>query len=359
MNGDDRMDFRLASYPLDEDQIALFTHEGVEPRTVGTFEPEKAWQKLRAINGKQALGIDLGGSKVFCALYCVKDGALVVDQGAVTEIEHENGKGCLGYLEKCAKRIKDAGLCVGFSFAGIVEGGIVRAGPHVPLFVDDLMQKCNGDLKEIIPQIQSVQNDAVAGMIGALTRSSGIHENVHSCIFIVNGSGLGAAVMKDGIIIATEVGHTLLSPSVYRRISRMQVAPPSSIEVIAASKAGVERRWQEFASTALTGHEIAQKLYGGDPLARRLYTESAWITAHTVAGLANIFRIQPEKDCLVMYHGGIFKVAGFSECVTDTLQRHYNHHLKTIETTHMSRNICAEGAALLALLAPKEDKKLS
>ncbi len=91
----------------------------------------------------------------------------------------------------------------------------------------------------------------------------------------------------------------------------------------------------------------------GDSLAAELYDNSAIVVAHAVKGIADALKLfRKPNDTVLVYHGGIFNVSGYSQRVQQILQKDLGYSPAMVLTRNFSQNACLEGAALAALPKP-------
>lgn len=301
------------------------------------------------------LAVDIGGDKLIAACYRIRDGGLEQQPGAITR----SSKGGYGYVELLAdlavKARRDR-LPVGISFAGPTDGTRLVAAPNLPGLYHDL-DRYHRDFARLFPSV-AVANDAEAGIMAASVEATARYPSAQHVIYVINGSGLGGAVLSSGTIFACEPGHvpaeSRLNRFGQRKPCGLLGATHVCLELVAASKAGIEDIWQQRRGVALSGREIAARYLSGDPLALELYQDSALATAHVITGLVRAFRFRPEHSCVVA-HGGIFQVPGYGERVRSILTDGGVCPLGVLFTKDFSTNACLDGAALAALPAAMDD----
>jgi activator of 2-hydroxyglutaryl-CoA dehydratase len=74
------------------------------------------------------------------------------------------------------------------------------------------------------------------------------------------------------------------------------------------------------------------------------------MTAIVVKGIGNTFGLfeNPQKTAVV-FHGGVFNVAGYKERLEQYLARNVEGSSQLIYTKNMKENACLKGAAIAAL----------
>lgn len=135
-------------------------------------------------------------------------------------------------------------------------------------------------------------------------------------IYVINGSGLGGAALANNTIYAAEPGHVAVVGQLnsfnglsQRKPCGLDPATHVCVKSVGASKAGVEDIWRLATGEHLTGREIAALHAAANELARALYHNSAFITAHVVTGMAWAFGLLSDSNQPV-----IVTMAGSSRC---------------------------------------------
>jgi predicted NBD/HSP70 family sugar kinase len=138
-------------------------------------------------------------------------------------------------------------------------------------------------------------NDAEAGLIAASLEAIKREPQTRNVIYVINGSGLGGAVLKDTTVFTSEPGHIRVEPELNRFSQRKPCgvlgATYTCLEAVAASKAGIEDIWLQRHDEYRSGREIAAMFLSSNQLMLDLYDNSALVTAHVVKGLAKAFQL--------------------------------------------------------------------
>lgn len=331
------------------EQLQRFTAQTLQTKPVRDFDPRVALAALRSANDKAVIAVDIGGDKLTASLFTVTDGAIRRDR-EVLNYQSYDGAGYLSALLKVRETALREMVPVGISFAGPTDDARLIAGPNLPIFSEELREACNSDFANLFPQVE-VANDAEAGMLAGVLEAARRYPDAGDVIYIINGSGLGGSVLTGGTIYATEPGHIEvvgeLNAFDQRKRCVLGGASHVCIEVVAASKAGVEDIWAQRTGDRLSGQEIAARYLSGDRLAFDLYENSARITAHAIRGMAAAFRLPNDSgQTLVVGHGGIFHVPGYGERVGAILEKDLDCTLPLLLTKDFSANTCLEGAAI-------------
>ena len=334
------------------EQIERFTLGALKARPMREFDPQAALRALRASDSRTVAAVDIGGDNVTTASYEVQDGLLV--QRTKVLVRGDAGAGYLTVLEELASLARRDVLTVGVSFAGPTDGTRLVAGPNVTAFITELYDQHDGDFANVFPWV-AVANDAEAGIMAAALEAAMRYPDTRHAIYIINGSGLGGAVLYEGTIFATEPGHVeveaRLNPFGQRRPCGVLGATHVCLEAVAASKAGIEDIWLQQRRERRGGREITLSYLAGDQMALDLYGTSALVTAHVVKGMARAFDLPEDLDkTIVVGHGGIFHVAGYSERVQSILSKDLSRTPRMLFTKDFSTNACLDGAAIAAVM---------
>jgi predicted NBD/HSP70 family sugar kinase len=336
---------------LIDSQIARFTRASLHATRARSFDPQATLHALKTTSDTHVMAVDIGGYKVIADHYAIRHGTLY-REGRPLIKERTSGAGYIDVLEKAATLAHTNLLPTGVSYAGPIEGSRVLAGMNVPVFIQDLQSRYHGDFANLDSQI-ILLNDAEAGAIAASVEAVRRYPTTKNVLYVINGSGIGGAVLTHNVIYATEAGHIQVEDS----LNNFNQSTPCGmfgaayvcLERVAASKAGIEDIWYQQREERLSGQEIAAAYLAGDELALDLYENSALITAHIVKGMAAAFGLLEEwDDTVVVGHGGTFQVPGYSERVRSILERDLSSQARMLFTKDFSLNTCLDGAAIAA-----------
>jgi predicted NBD/HSP70 family sugar kinase len=338
-------------------QIERFTVEALQGKQVRSFDPHAALDQLRTGGEESILAVDIGGDKLIAVSYRVRNGQLV----QLTEILSRQGDGGSAYLA-CLEDLADLSrremFSVGISFAGPTDVTRPSAAPNLPIFMAELNNRHDGDFVKLFPMV-AVANDAEAGIMAGSVEAAKRYPGTRHVIYLINGSGLGGAVLTGNMVFATEPGHIPVVGSLNRfdqqKPCGMLGADYVCIETVAASKAGIEDIWLQQRGNRLSGKEIAARYLSGDILARDLYENSALVTAHAIRGIARAFGLPNNFDeTVVVVHGGIFEVPGYRDRVRSILEKDLPSMPRLLSTKDFSANTCLDGAAIAAAISGKQ-----
>ncbi len=332
-------------------QLARFSRESIRAAEPRPFDPRSA---ITAGGGtRQVMAADIGGDKIITARYVVRDGSLTVD-GEPTVHHGDRGSGYLDVLVAAADQAHELGVGLGISYAGPVDGTRVLAGINVPAFMAELGSRYGSDVANL-PAPTVLVNDGEAGVMASAVAATR-DPQVQHVIYVINGSGLNGAVFTRNTRITTEAGHLELDGA----LNPMGQTKPCGllgntyvcIENVCSSRAGIEDLWRQQRGESLDGRQIAAAYSNGDELARALYANSAFVTAHLVRGIADVFTIVPEWDqTVVVGHGGTFLAPDYGDRVQAILE-HNLGKTRMLYTKDFSPNACLDGAAIAALSLP-------
>jgi predicted NBD/HSP70 family sugar kinase len=337
------------------EQVERFTAKALQAKPVRGFDPQATLHQLRTGGEKTVLAVDIGGDKLIVLSYDVRDGRLL--QVAEELVRRgDGGSAYLDGLEEVADLARRLMLSVGISFAGPTDDTRLLAAPNLPIFAAELHDRYGGDFANLFTAVV-VANDAEAGIMAGALEAAKRYPDTRNVIYVINGSGLGGAVLTDNMIFATEPGHieveAKLNPFGQQKPCGMLGATYVCVEVVAASKAGVEDIWLQQRGKRLSGKEIAAEYLSGDHLARDLYNNSALVTAHAIKGIARAFGLPKNFDeTVVVGHGGIFEVPGYRERVRSILEKDLSSVPRMLFTKDFSNNTCLDGAAIAAIIRP-------
>jgi predicted NBD/HSP70 family sugar kinase len=336
------------------EQLQKFTIKNLRAKRVRHFNAHESLSDLRANDGGKIIAVDIGGDKLSASYFIVRAGR-VEHAKDVLSCQADGGAGYLAALVELSERASREAVPVGISFAGPVDGTRLIAAPNLPEFLAEFRATYVGDFAQLFPEVPvRVANDAVAGLMAGAVEAARRYPGARDVVYLINGSGLGGAVLTGNAIYASEPGHVpvaeALNPFGQRRPCGLDGAQYACIEAVAASKAGVEDIWQQRTNRRLPGREISVRYQAGDLLARDLYDNSARITAHVIRGMVMAFGLAATRGRLVVVgHGGIFFVPGYGGRVKDILVEERGVSPKFLFTRDFSPNTCLEGAAIAAV----------
>jgi predicted NBD/HSP70 family sugar kinase len=336
------------------EQVERFTIDTLRAKPTRSFNPQATLHQLRVGGEKTVVAVDIGGDKLIAWAYGLRDGRLL-QLAELLVRRGDSGSGYLDGLEEVADFARRKMLPVGISFAGPTNGTKLLAGPNLPAFIAEIHDRHYGDFAHIFPAV-AVANDAEAGLIASALEAARRYPETRNVIYVINGSGLGGAVLTDNMIFDAEPGHiqveSRLNPFGQRKPCGMGGATYVCVEVVAAGKAGIEDIWLQHQGRHLSGREISARYLAGDRMALDLYDNSALVTAHVIKGIARAFGFPENFDgTIVVGHGGVFHVPGFRDRVCSILRKDLSCVPTILFTKDFSTNTCLDGAAVVAVMS--------
>jgi predicted NBD/HSP70 family sugar kinase len=342
---------------LNQDQIDLFSFKKIHAKSASIFDAQNAVNILKDKVGSKVLGIDIGGDKLLAQSYTVTPEGLSVDELYHEKQKIQDGAGYLESLEKAALFTREQSIPAGISVGLPLEGTKPpRDSDKLSALVDGLNSKYDGDFSKLPFDKLVCLNDAPAGLISGALHANLIFKDINTVIYIINGGGIGAAVLKDNAITATEAGHI----EVIADLNKYQVqhecgvfgAKYVCLESVASNKSGIEQIWHQETGSAIAALEIEKRFTENQPdgnFALELYDYSAYVLAHVIKGLAKSLDIDLKNPSVaVVGHGGAFKFPNYGARIAQILESN-GEKTNLILTKDFSDNACAEGAAIAAL----------
>jgi predicted NBD/HSP70 family sugar kinase len=343
--------------PKNEEQISRFTSDSLRLKKAQSFDPYKVLKKFEEHEGREVIGIELGGDKLTTRRYIIKEKTPYPVED-VSVYYSTGGKGYLEQLEKLKERSFD--VPVGISFAGPLDGEKIVAAPNMEVFLEELEQKYEKSLRKLFPSLTCVVNDAVAAIIPSVMNAALENEFLKSLVLIINGSGLGGALWyrdsSDGpVIMSAEPGHieVVEKLNLYQQDKACGLLPDGKvcIENLAASKAGIEDIYEKKAHIHLRGFEISELYQSGENLSRNLYNTSALLVAHTYMGILHGAGITYDHETTKLaLHGGTSLVPDYTQRIEQILEKdtYLEEPVEILETKSVTKHSGIMGAAIAA-----------
>jgi polyphosphate glucokinase len=154
--------------------------------------------------GRQAVGVDIGGSAVKSAIVDLDIGALAGERYSINSPAMGAVDEMLAAVASAVPR-QAAGLPVGIAFPGVVQSGIVRTAANVARawIGHPLAETAAARLRMPVVAL----NDADAA--GLAEVKFGAARNVSGTVLVLTlGTGIGSALFIDGRLVPnTELGH--------------------------------------------------------------------------------------------------------------------------------------------------------
>lgn len=363
----DHMDkFRLARrspHKLIPQQTALFQNrQGLRVSTgLERFSAEQARDILKEGEGRRAIALGIGGTNLVRANVVVHRGAIeIVD--VETLVQGGEGRGYLSRIQEIAKEIADTKVSVGIAVAGPVENKKILAAPNLPIFFEEVVAACDGELTRLFPDAAVAMDDVfstLAATMIAMERQPRLTAVVNCTV----GSGIGGAIYLHrlgGKIFALEPGHIevieqLIPVRGYRKPCGLDGARFTCIENIASGIA-IADLYEARNHARLSGEQLSHLASQGDEVVTDLYANSALLVAHSVIVPArDVFGEfgQPGTVC-VAFEGGVHKVPGYLDLLIRTLALNLGFTPSIIYPEQVPTNASLIGAAIAALTSPAQ-----
>jgi len=240
------------------------------------------------------IGIDLGGSKIVLGLIGPQDEIL-----ARRRIDTRADAGLDSVVERIAVEV-DALQATLPPAATIAAVGVGAPGPldHIRgelLTLVNLPEISNTPFRRALSERLSLpvalDHDAKTAALGEFHFGAGQARN--SMIYIVIGTGVGAAIIYQGALLygesnsAGESGHMTVDP----RGRRCHCGSRGCLEVYASGPA-LSRQYEAATGVAITGGEIAARARAGDASARRVFHDAGRALGIAIATLAMTLNIE-------------------------------------------------------------------
>lgn len=250
------------------------------------------------------VGIDLGATKIDLGL--VDPQNHIVARHRIPTHEDEGAQAVVERIAQNVAELKDAlpadekiaalGICT----PGPVDhqAGMLLDPPNLPTLHHTSLRQMLADYLKLPV---SLEHDAKAAALGEFYYGAG--QDVHSMVYIVVGTGVGAAIIVDGQIyrglhnFAGEVGHITMD-------RQGELCPCGSRGCVETYMSGpwLARRYQyaldhegwtrsSKESQAITGELISQWAEQGDPLAVKVLVEAGEALGVAIASMAMILNI--------------------------------------------------------------------
>ena len=153
---------------------------------------------------QQAIGIDIGGSSIKCAIVDIERGVLVSDRHSVRSPAMSAIAAMYDAVAEALPPDSDA-LPAGVAFPGVVKSGIVCTAAHVA--EDWIGHPLATTASERLDRDIVALNDADAA--GLAEMHFGVARNCTGTVLVLTlGTGIGSALFVDGQLLPnTELGH--------------------------------------------------------------------------------------------------------------------------------------------------------
>ncbi|MBN8594868.1 MAG: ROK family protein [Anaerolineae bacterium] len=243
------------------------------------------------------VGIDLGGTKTAIGLINPQD--QIVERVRLPTLAEEGPASIVARIGDVVDGFRtrlpagEALTGLGICAPGPIDpiNGIIVNPTNLPKFYNTPMSQLLGDRLGIAIRLE---HDAKAAALGEMHFGAG--RGVSSLVYIVIGTGVGAAIILDGQIIrgvrnfAGEIGHATLDPYNGERCAC------GSLGCVETYMSGpwLERRYHRLRpeSSGVTGEQIAHLATEGDPAAAQVMNGAGEALGIAIATLAMVLDIE-------------------------------------------------------------------
>lgn len=294
------------------------------------------------------IGIDLGGTKINCAL--------VSQEGKILERYHllsEASKGQTVVIEKivsCVNKLleKNKADAVGIGVPGPIENGIVYTAPNLPGWKEVNIKKILED-KLGIPVF--VENDANVFLLGE--HKFGCAKGFPNVVALTLGTGVGGAILSEGKLMkgvsgnAGELGHMVVEANGFschcgNKGCLEQYASGSGIVNIAQD---LVKKGEHSTMDEISSEELFNCSRKADPFCMKVIDKMAFYLGVGLSNIVNIFN--PE---LIVIGGGVVHDWDLlSQKATEVMLQKALHHPG--EKVKVEKSSLEEDASLLGAAA--------
>lgn len=243
------------------------------------------------------VGIDLGGTKTAIGLINPQD--QIVERVRLPTLAEEGPASIVARIGDVVDGFRtrlpagEALTGLGICAPGPIDpiNGIIVNPTNLPKFYNTPMSQLLGDRLSIPVKLE---HDAKAAALGEMHFGTG--RGVSSLVYIVIGTGVGAAIILDGQIIrgvrnfAGEIGHATLDP---HNGERCACGSRGCVETY-MSGPWLERRYHRLRpeKSGVTGEQIAHLATEGDPAAAQVMNGAGEALGIAIATLAMVLDIE-------------------------------------------------------------------
>jgi glucokinase len=260
---------------------------------------------------KWVVGVDLGGTKIQIGLISPEN--RIIERFKMPTNPDDGPQSAVERIADCVNRLQskvpaqESIAAMGICCPGPLdhEAGVLINPTHLPKFFNVPLRQMLADRLKIPV---SMEHDAKAAALGEFHYGAGRNEK--SMVFVVIGTGVGAAIILNGTLIrgvknfAGEVGHV----TVDRNGEQCFCGSKGCFETY-TSGPWLARRYERLlerenqtAGKVITGQTVISKAQAGDPLAQSIMTEAGEAVGVAVATMAMILDIE-----LYVFGGGVSK----------------------------------------------------
>ncbi|MGF1759544.1 ROK family protein [Photobacterium sagamiensis] len=275
-------------------------------------------------------GVDLGGTKIECAVMSRKDNRCVVRERVLTQSD----KGYVHILQrikllidKCVEAVGEYPDAIGFGTPGALDPqtGVMKNCNSTALNG----QSFDKDLEDVLGTKVMLANDAncfalAETHLGVVKR---LKPNAEVVFGIIMGTGVGSGLVVNGKLInglhgiAGEWGHNVLEPNG----APCYCGKNGCLETVISGK-GLEAHYKNLTKQSLSLPEIVKQAAKADSYAQHTLTRLIEKFGLAVAQVINI--IDPD---VIIVGGGVGNIDALYEYAPKAIERHlFNPRLETL-----------------------------
>lgn len=243
----------------------------------------------------QAIGIDLGGTRIKGVLIDTQTGAVIEKRMTPTNDGETNN-----WKEAVAQTVRDLKAISGQSILGVgmAAPGLPNVGNSAIAYMPGRLPGLEGfDWGEFLGERVWVLNDAHAALMAEAR--FGAAQHIANAVMLTLGTGVGGGMLVNGQLyqgffqMAGHLGHMTIDAD----SDQLDVAnAPGSLEDAIGNTTVGRRSYERYKST----HELLDGYKRGEPLATLVWLTSVRRLAGALASIANSF--SPER---IILGGGI------------------------------------------------------
>lgn len=344
------------------DQLDLITYDKMHVDKLGVFDPARVVAELKSSLGKRVYAVDIGGDKLAGQEFEVNgEGQVQPLRNQTLELKVKNedsyGANFIDALEQIASYANRKQLAVGISYGAPIKDSKPTENHKFSSLINHLDTKHSGSFRNLFHKFGGAINDGPAGLIAGSIEAYKRYGSTEA-IYLINGGGIGLALLSHGNIYATETGHSPLS----KELNKYQIDEPcglfganwTCLQSAGSNGGGVENIWYSKTAQKLDGKQIEDHWRASGEhaqLVEDLYDYSALVVAHAAIGAANAFKINLSKQAnlAIIGSGGAFRFPGYTERLTQIIGKFVDSEPKLFSTYEFSPNACLQGAAINAI----------
>ena len=312
-----------------------------------------------SVGGDQAIGIDVGGTKIN-AFRVARDGTIVERSSMLTPADDEAAT-MAAMVDQARSLTTPEVLAIGVGAAGMVDAteGVLRFAPNLAWRDLPIAQR----MRDALGLPCQVDNDASMAAYGEFRFGAG--RGYRHLLLVTVGTGIGGGIVADGRLFrgahgfAAEIGHVIVEPDgplcgCGNRGCWEQVASGGAIgrvgrETVLEHPHSLMFRLAGGDPASVTGKVVTEAAQQGDEVSAGIVAQAGRRLGEGIAGLVNV--LDPQ---VVVVGGGVI-VAGdllldpARASFVDALEGPEHRPRVPIVPAQLGNDAGAVGAAALAL----------